>query len=151
MPPRLPQSVRAASPEDVPALSGLCRQLGYPVQEPVFSERVGRLIAHPVDHLLVVAPALEDDRRLLGALHAVRRTVLELEDSVEITALIVDEQVRGTGIGRVLVGAAERWTRDQGFHLLRLRANTVRVQAHAFYEHLGFRVLKQQLAFIKEL
>jgi hypothetical protein len=32
-----------------------------------------------------------------------------------------------------------------------LRSNVLRVEAHAFYEHLGYRNVKKQNAFRKEL
>jgi len=147
----LPRSARSARIEDTPALAGLCGQLGYPVAEPAFSERVDRLLARPLVHRVMVVPAPEDDRHLLGAIHAARREVLESDDFVEISGLIVDERVRGAGVGRALVSAAERWARDLGVHAVRVRSNAVRVEAHAFYERLGFEVLKQQVTFIKKL
>jgi len=147
----LPRPVHNARLDDVPALAGLCRQLGYPVEEPAFSERVDRLLARPLVHRVMVVPAPEDGRHLLGAIHAARREVLESDDFVEISGLIVDERVRGAGVGRALVSAAERWARDLGVHAVRVRSNAVRVEAHAFYERLGFQVLKQQVTFIKKL
>jgi GNAT superfamily N-acetyltransferase len=102
-------------------------------------------------HRVVVAPAPEGNGALLGAVHATRRETIESDDHVEITGLIVHERARGTGVGTLLVAAAERWARDLGLRAVRLRSNVVREEAHAFYRHLGYRVLKQQVAFVKEL
>jgi GNAT superfamily N-acetyltransferase len=113
-------------------------------------ERMDRLLARPLVHQVVVAPG-PTGGKLLGAIHATRRETLESGDHVEITGLIVDAQARGTGVGKLLVAAAERWARDLGLRVIRVRSNVVRTGAHAFYERLGFRVLKQQVAFIKEL
>jgi GNAT superfamily N-acetyltransferase len=137
--------------DDVPALVDLCRQLGYPTDLRSMTERVDRLVARPLVHRVLVAPTPMDDGRLLGAVHATRRETIESEDYVEIAALIVDEQARCTGVGKVLVTAVERWTRNLGLGAVRLRSNVVRTGAHEFYQHLGYRVLKQQVSFLKDL
>ena len=144
--------IRLCRMDDVTPLAALLRQLGYPVEEGSLHERVDRLLARPLVHrVLVVDAPPGDGRGLLGAIHAARREVLESDDHVEISGLIVDERARGTGIGKALVAGAERWARDIGVRAVRVRSNVVRVQAHAFYERLGYHVLKQQVAFSKEL
>jgi len=147
----LPLTTRQARLSDAATLAELCTQLGYPTDHKVMAERIDRLLSRPLVHRVVVVPAPEDDRALLGAVHATRRETIESEDHVEITGLIVDERARGTGVGKVLMAAAERWARDLGVKAVRLRSNVVRLEAHAFFERLGYRVLKQQVAFLKEL
>lgn len=141
---------RPARMEDVPGLAELVTQLGYPTEPRVMEERMDRLLARPLVHRVVVAPG-PTGGKLLGAIHATRRETIESDDLVEISGLIVDQQARGTGVGKLLVAAAERWARDLGLRVVRVRSNVTRTGAHRFYERLGFRVLKQQLAFIKEL
>lgn len=147
----LPTLVRGVRLDDVPDLVTLCRQLGYPAEERAMHDRVDRLMSRPQVHRVVVVPSPGDDRHLLGVMHATRREVLESDDFVEISGLVVDERERRAGVGRALVQAAERWARDLGVGAVRLRSNAVREDAHVFYERLGFRVLKQQVAFVKEL
>lgn len=141
---------RPARMEDVPGLADLVTQLGYPTEVRIMEERMDRLLARPLVHRVVVAPG-PTGGKLLGAIHATRRETIESDDLVEISGLIVDEQARGSGVGKLLVAAAERWARDLGLRVVRVRSNVVRTGAHRFYERLGFRVLKQQLAFVKEL
>ena len=141
---------RPARMEDVPGLTDLVGQLGYPADVRAMQERVDRLLARPLVHRVVVAPG-PTGGKLLGAVHATRRETIESDDHVEISGLIVDEQARGTGVGKLLVAAAERWGRDLGLRAVRVRSSVVRTGAHHFYERLGFRVLKQQIAFVKEL
>jgi GNAT superfamily N-acetyltransferase len=147
----LPVSTRQARLGDVPALVDLLRQLGYPIDRYSLSDRLERLLGRPLVHRMLVAPAPPDEGRLLGALHATRRETVESEDYTEIAALVVDESARGSGVGKALVAAAERWARDLGMPAVRVRSNVVRTSAHAFYERLGYRVLKQQTSFLKEL
>jgi len=142
---------RLARLGDVPTLVDLLKQLGYPVDAPTLSDRLDRLLGRPLVHRVLVAPAAQDEAKLLGALHASRRETIESEDYAEIAALVVDESARKTGVGKALVAAAERWARDLGMNAVRVRSNVVRSGAHAFYERLGYRVLKQQMAFLKEL
>lgn len=63
-----------------------------------------------------------------------------------ITALIVDEPVRGTGIGRALVTAAEAALAAAGCGLLEITSNLKRTDAHAFYERLGYERTSVRLA-----
>jgi len=141
---------RVARMEDAPGLADLVTQLGYPTEPRAMEVRVDKLLARPLVHRLVVAPG-PTGGKLLGAIHATRREIIESDDHVEIAGLIVDEGARGTGVGKLLVASAERWARDLGLRVLRVRSNVIRTGAHAFYQHLGFKVLKQQIAFIKEL
>jgi GNAT superfamily N-acetyltransferase len=43
--------------------------------------------------------------------------------------LVVDELVRGQGIGQALLGAAEHWVRERGLTHLTIRSNTTRTAA----------------------
>jgi GNAT superfamily N-acetyltransferase len=146
-----PPITRPARRTDAPALVELVGQLGYPSTLLDVEDRLERLLARPLVHRLVVATRPEDGDRLLGVVHASRRELIESEDHVEISGLIVAEGARGSGVGKVLVSAAERWARDMGLRIMRVRSNVLRTEAHAFYQRMGFRVLKQQVAFIKEL
>lgn len=55
-----------------------------------------------------------------------------------VTALVVDEAERGTGIGKALMRGAEEHCRASGCGLLELTSNTRRADAHAFYERIGY-------------
>jgi GNAT superfamily N-acetyltransferase len=55
-----------------------------------------------------------------------------------VTALVVEASSRGCGIGRALMEAAERWTAEQGCVLIEVTSNQRRVDAHRFYEKLGY-------------
>ncbi len=63
-----------------------------------------------------------------------------------ITALVVDAHVRGKGIGRALVAAAEETLARAGCGLLEITSNVRLVDAHDFYEHLGYERTSIRLA-----
>jgi len=71
------------------------------------------------------------------------------EGTAEVGGLVVDSQSRGRGIGRSLMAAAEAWTRERGYSQLMLRSNTIRTEAHRFYQKLGYTIVKSQHKFQK--
>jgi len=58
-------------------------------------------------------------------------------------------RAQGNGIGRALLAAVEGLARDGGGAFVRLNSRVERVQAHGFYEHLGYDCDKVQKRFIK--
>jgi len=68
-----------------------------------------------------------------------------------IEGFVVDEAVRGEGIGERLLESAETWVRARGASLLRVQSNVVRERAHAFYERHGFEKVKAQYQLRKAL
>ena len=78
---------------------------------------------------------------------------LQLEDApfAELAGLVVDDAVRGAGVGAALLNAAEAWARSEGFATMRVRSNVVRERAHRFYEREGYERIKAQAVFRKAL
>jgi len=56
-----------------------------------------------------------------------------------VPLLAVSENAQGTGIGRLLMEAAETWSKAQGFRLLHLEVFSTNNQARRFYDALGFK------------
>jgi GNAT superfamily N-acetyltransferase len=126
--------VRDARAEDVPALAPLVDQLGYPAPEALLRERLAALAARG-DRVLVA----ELDGRVVGFLTTHTTPVLHRAAEVgRISAMAVDERVRGTGVGRALVAAAEAILRSAGCERMEVTSATRRRDAHAFYEALGY-------------
>ena len=76
---------------------------------------------------------------------------MESEGGAEVGGLVVDSRARGQGIGRSLMAAAESWTRERGYTRLMLRSNTIRAEAHRFYQGLGYTIVKSQHKFQKPI
>ena len=130
--------IRSARASDLPELVRLFSELGYEIAPDVLAKRWGAYTASG-EQALVAADEGSSDGRLLGlaTLHAT--PVLHRAGPVgRVTALVVDATLRGCGIGRALMAAAERWAAERGCVLLEVTSNQRRVDAHKFYEGLGF-------------
>ncbi|MGP5127865.1 GNAT family N-acetyltransferase [Brachybacterium tyrofermentans] len=57
---------------------------------------------------------------------------------LQIEAVRIDASTRGAGLGSALFGWAQDWGREHGATLAQLTTDAVRVDAHRFYERLGF-------------
>jgi len=139
--------IRPARPEDAPALAPLSTQLGYPSTAADLASRLA-LVLPDSDQLVAVA---EVAGRIVGWIHAGLYLTLESGPAVELRGLVIDEKYRGMGIGRALTERVEEWTRERGVRIVRVRSNVIRDGAHAFYQHLGYTIVKTQHAFRKNL
>jgi N-acetylglutamate synthase-like GNAT family acetyltransferase len=139
-------SIRLATPEDSPALTDLASQLGYPSTLEQVVKRLNNLIEKPEENAVFVA---ELDGRVVGWVHVHLYLLLVDDLEAEIGGLVVDADLRGQGVGAQLMAAAEAWARENGCQSVYLRSNTLRTEAHAFYRHLGYSLIKSQYAFRK--
>lgn len=139
----LPISIRPAAPHHADALARLAAQLGYPATPDQIRERLARAASSP-DRFVLVA---EIDVHAVAWMELAVRHALESGSWAEITGLVVAEDSRARGIGTALVEHAARWARDRGQSRLRVRTNTARAAAHAFYESRGFRLTKTQRVY----
>jgi GNAT superfamily N-acetyltransferase len=133
---------------DAAAVADLSTQLGYPSSEAEIADRFGALKDRRDACVLV---GEESKGAIVGWIHMQITESLESGARAEIWGLVVAEPARGTGVGRALVEAGERWALSSGLQVIVVRSNTIRVEAHRFYEHLGYQVIKTQKAFRKQL
>jgi ribosomal protein S18 acetylase RimI-like enzyme len=133
--------------EDAQAVAVLAGELGYPSTTAQVARRLESLLGKDGEHALVA----EDDGVVVGWTHVRAIACLENDPHAEIWGLVVSERARSRGVGTALVAECERWARAQGVATLRLRSNVLRTRAHALYERLGYRVVKQQKVFEKQL
>jgi GNAT superfamily N-acetyltransferase len=140
-------TVRMMEPNDAVGVAELCAALGYPTTTGHVSERVAMLTASARDVLLVA----DDGTTVVGWVHGFVSMLLETDVFVEIGGLVVAESMQRRGVGRLLMIAIEQWAVGRGCQHVRLRSNVVREGAHRFYESLGYRQMKTQYTFAKEL
>jgi len=74
-----------------------------------------------------------------------------MDPFIEIGGLVVKDGLRGSGIGKSLLAAAEKWAFDQDCREMRVRSNIIRADAHDFYLGQGYQDNKKQTVFIKSL
>lgn len=143
--------VRPMTRGDLSAVTTLCAQLGYPETEEAIAHRFELLLASPHDTLLVAEDTQDADERVVGWIHLAGRVVLEAEPFAQVAGIVVDERVRGRGVGRALMAAAEAWAAARGYDEVRLWSNIVRERAHRFYEGLGYEHVKTSKVFRKAI
>lgn len=99
----------------------------------------------------VAAIAASDQRTVLVAedASAVRLGFIHLETAVDfftherhghISTIVVSPEAERHGIGRVLMSAAETWTRERGYRLLTLNVFERNEAARRLYEQCGFAI-----------
>lgn len=142
----MPFEIRTARVDDTDEVARLSAQLGYPAPVEAFEARLRALLASQQHALFVAATG---DGRLSGFIAVERRLSIEYGERAEITALVVDAQVRREGVGRALVAEAERWAAALGLRDLVVRSNAARVESHPFYEGLGYGRIKTQHVYRK--
>lgn len=126
--------LRSANVEDAEKLAKLFGQLGYACSPSELTERMNaRVNTH---NEIFVA---EISETVVGVL--VFNTLLPVHVPGKwgvVSALVVDESVRGKGIGAALLAHVELHAKRQGCTQIELSSNESRTQAHAFYERNGF-------------
>ena len=136
--------IRKMIADDANAVNLLSRQLGYPL--PI--EQTGQNI-HAVleskDHTAFVA---ETENKIVGWIGAAKSIMLEVMPHCQIDGLVIDEKYRGKGVGKLLIEKVKQWAKEKGNDRLSLHCNVLRTEAHLFYEHLGFKEIKQQKNYV---
>jgi len=139
--------VRSARHGDVPTIALLCGQLGYPVSEREMLKRFESISDKKKQHFFVAEAA----GRIIGWLEVFQPCSVLNRNDAEVGALIVEESARNAGVGRKLMDRAEEWAREHHCTAVYLRSNIVRREAHTFYEGRGYKIMKTQHVFRKEL
>ena len=138
-----PLSIRTAVRTDVREIARLLTELGHPTDTQAADALWDAWSASGSSAIVAAAP----DGTLAGVATLHRMVVLHRSKPVgRITALVVDAAVRGEGIGRKLVAAAEDSLARDGCGLLEITSNFRLVEAHAFYEHIGYERTSIRLA-----
>ena len=140
--------IRLAALDDASAITALVAKLGYVTPENDVACRLAELFQQP-NHAIYVA-AFPDGPVVAWIDLYIHRSLMD-NPLVMVGGLVVDAGQRGKGIGRRLMEHAEAWGRARGCDAVYLKTRVDRHAAHAFYEHLGYRNLKAQYAFRKEL
>ena len=138
-------TIRSLQPGELSSLQPLMNELGYPLGE---KELLSNLdIVKQRGGIVLVA---EVDGNVSGCIAAAVNAGLAEGLYGEIISLVVTEKLRGIGIGKQLVLQAEDWLKTR-VKKIRIRANSIRKDAHGFYKSLGYHEIKTQVSFLKNL
>jgi N-acetylglutamate synthase-like GNAT family acetyltransferase len=123
-------TIRALAPADIPAAAVLLAALDRTLTSQVLRERL-KAIEGRTDHQVWV---YERDGKVAGVAHAYIRPALEKPRELVLQSIAVDPTHRTVGIGRALMGEAERWARSRGLTSVALHTRN----AAPFYRKLGY-------------
>lgn len=127
--------IRHATAGDAPDLARLLTELGHPTTTGDIADVWADWAA--AGNGALVATSGGGDIEGVITLHRMR--VLHRRQPVgRITSLIVDATARGRGMGRALVEAAEDLLTAGGCGGVEVTSHRRLVEAHSFYEHLGY-------------
>ena len=121
--------IRTPELKDIPSLQKLFLQLGYQTDVERLENHINQ--KHPSLSILVA----ETEKELCGVI--VMNFITPVHENglwALISALVIDESSRGTGIGQKLLIASEKIALDQGCSQIELSSRERRVRAHKFYE-----------------
>ncbi len=139
-------SIRPYREGDLLAVAALVTALGYPTRTDQMRTRMERIAGYP-DHATFIAVA---DGHVVGMVGAYLTPSYEHDEPTgRLTAMVVGQQMRRSGVGAALVAAAEAWVRERGARVMMLNSHSRRAGAHAFYEHLGYGETGKR--FVREL
>ena len=121
--------------------------LGYSFSTEETASQLARL-SQDAHHFLL---GYEDDasHELLGYVHAEVYESLYSKAGFNILALAVLPQAQGQGIGKSLLQGLEEEAKRRGYEFIRLNSADHRLDAHAFYEKVGYTCDKVQKRFIR--
>ncbi len=122
---------------DAPSLILLMDQLGYFVDEKTMSENIQRyrLLSHQK------AWVAENSGQILGCIAVAITNYFHRPGSfLRVIALIVNQEHRRSGIGKSLMGIAEKFAVEQNCSYIELTSGMHREKlgSHAFYQSLGY-------------
>ena len=141
-------SVRSPEPHDYERIADLAGQLRYPSTGKQVQMRIDAM-TNSGQYAVYVAEFPGGQIGGWIGLHMFRS--VEQDSCAEISGLIVDQQIRSRGIGKVLLKAAEEWARSQACNGISVHSNVTRERAHHFYTRNGYQNIKTQRYLFKTL
>ena len=139
-------AIRAAEAADAEALADLMTQLGYETRASEMEMRMEAIRANK-NYATFVAVSKGQVCGMIGTFTCY--TYEHNSPSARILALVVSEKMRGRGVGRALIDAAEKDLARKNISRIAVNTRFERKDAHEFYEKLGY--TKNGFRLVKEL
>ena len=127
--------VRSANADDAHAIAALMLQLGYEISCELVSRKVSRFSCSSDDAVFVA----ELDGLIVGVMSLHTLEMFHCDGRLgRITSLVIDGKHRGSGVGKLLVCAADEYFVRNGCVGAEVTSGDHRGQAHGFYESQGY-------------
>lgn len=125
-------------------------QLGYDFPLEATKSQLAKLLKDSSHHFFL---GFEDEltQQIIGYVHAEVYEAIYANSLFNILALAVSKDKVNQGIGQELMTALEKEARLRNYAAIRLNSGVKRVEAHQFYERIGYKNDKMQKRFIKRL
>ena len=125
-------------------------ELGYDVNLDIVKKQIIKL-TNDNKHNIIIGFENEQTRKIIGFVHAELYESLYMDTGLNILGLAVDSNFQGQGIGKKLMSAIEDYALKNNISYIRLNSNVRRIDAHKFYESIGYVCDKTQKRLIKKL
>ena len=143
--------IRKIKIEDAEAVQRLCNiSLGYSVSIETVMRQIQKL-SEDVNHHYIYVYEDEKLQKVVGFVHAEVYESLYSYAGLNILGLAVLPEFQGKGIGRELMHYLEVNAKNDSVSFVRLNSADYRVEAHKFYESIGYVCDKTQKRFVKRL
>lgn len=137
--------------EDAEALREInADQLGYDIPLTVTVRQMKKLLKEPEKNFFLVYEDLTS-KKAAGYVQAESYESIFSDPMFNIMALAVSKYAEKRGIGKALMTGVEEEAKKRGITTIRLNSAEYRVEAHQFYEHIGYHSDKMQKRFLKIL
>ena len=134
--------IREINISDAEEIQKICKTaLGYDVDISTVSNQINKLSCDNKNHILAVCED-ENTKKVIGFIHAQVYESVYSDTGLNILGLAVDPDFHGNGVGT-------KFAIDNGISFIRLNSANHRVEAHKFYENMGYKSDKLQKRFIK--
>jgi ribosomal protein S18 acetylase RimI-like enzyme len=139
-------NIRKATSQDLERIVYLFEQLGYSTGP----DQVGEQLRELQQSLSGQAFVAEESGVVVGVAVVHLMKPLHVDASwALLSALVVDNKDRSSGLGSHLLSAAEGFAIEHGCSQLELSSSSTRTRAHMFYERNGYQ--EKRLRFVKHL
>ena len=143
--------IRNIKIEDAEAIQRICNiSLGYSVSIETVMRQIQKLL-EDVNHHYVYVYEDEKLQKVVGFVHAEVYESLYSYSGLNILGLAVLPEFQGKGIGKELMYYLEVNAKNDSVLFVRLNSADYRVEAHKFYESIGYVCDKTQKRFMKRL
>ena len=143
--------IRNIKIEDAETIQRICNiSLGYSVSIETVMRQIQKL-SEDVNHHYVYVYEDEKLQKVVGFVHAEVYESLYSYAGLNILGLAVLPEFQGKGIGKELMNHLEFKAKNDSVSFVRLNSAYYRVEAHKFYENIGYVCDKTQKRFIKRL
>jgi predicted N-acetyltransferase YhbS len=141
-------TIRKAAPGDGPSIQAISVQaLGtdsrYPEQ--MAEQRLREALTVETNAVYVA----EIEGQIVGYIYGIDYIHLYTDPMKYVMALAVDPFYHGRGIGKSLLQTLEDWAKEEGSAGMFLISGMDRTGAHAFYQHCGYTLRKEEKNYIK--